>query len=187
MKILAIVQVVVFIIGTVFLVIMSRKSLGNTGIHGFYRFFVFEFALCLVLLNIPYWFINPFSFQQMISWIFLLVSIYLIIESVSFLKKYGMSGRREEHSFNYDFENTVNLVKEGVYKYIRHPMYSSLLFLSLGALFKNISIITIGLSFIIILFLILTAKVEEKEDINFFGNSYQVYMKDTKMFIPYLF
>lgn len=187
MKILVIIQIVVFILGTIFLILVSKKFLKNTKVHGFYRFFVFEFILALVILNFPYWFINPYSPQQIFSWIFLIVSTYLVIVSVYFFKKYGMSKKREGPSTNYKFEDTVNLVKEGVYKYIRHPMYSSLLFLSLGALFKNISIITIGLTAIIILFLNLTAKVEEKEDVNFFGNSYLEYMKDTKMFIPYIF
>ena len=187
MKTLTIIQVVIFILGTISLVIVSRKFLGNTKVHGFYRFFVFEFILALVLLNIPYWFIDPFSLRQTFSWILLLISIYLVIVSVSFFKKYGMSKKREDYPGNYEFENTINLVKEGVYKYIRHPMYSSLLFLSLGALLKNISIITIVLTVIILLFVLLTAKVEEKEDVDFFGNSYLEYMKDTKMFIPYIF
>jgi protein-S-isoprenylcysteine O-methyltransferase Ste14 len=109
------------------------------------------------------------------------------VQSVSFLKKIGASNKRAEGSTNFEFEDTANLVKVGVYKYIRHPMYGSLLFLCLGAVFKNISVVTILLSVLIILFLVLTAKVEEKENINFFGNSYSEYMKETKMFIPYIF
>jgi protein-S-isoprenylcysteine O-methyltransferase Ste14 len=37
------------------------------------------------------------------------------------------------------------------------------------------------------LFLIATAKADERECIRFFGVSYQEYMKRTKMFIPYIF
>ena len=65
-------------------------------------------------------------------------------------------------------------------------MYSSLLFLSLGTFLKNISIFSIILIIFSILFLIITAKIEEKENINFFGFSYSEYMKETKMFIPFI-
>lgn len=187
MNLLSIVQLTIFSLGTIIILFVSKKSLRNFKVHGFYRFFVFEFTLALVLLNIPFWYVNPFSLYQIFSWILLLISLYLISQSISFLKKIGGSQERKNNSTNYEFENTVNLVNVGVYKYIRHPMYSSILFLCLGSLLKNVSVITIVLIVIIILFLILTAKVEEKENINFFGKSYLEYIKKTKMFVPYIF
>ncbi len=187
MILLSIIQLVIFFFGTIFLILISNKSLRSFKVHGFYRFFVFEFTLILVLLHIPYWITVPFSIQQIISWVLLLVSIYLIIQSISILKSTGGSKERENNSTNFKFEKTSNLVKNGIYKYIRHPIYSSLLFLSLGALCKNISVLTILLTAFVILFLILTAKVEEKENIIFFGNVYLDYMKETKMFVPYFF
>ncbi len=36
-------------------------------------------------------------------------------------------------------------------------------------------------------FLVATAKVEEAENILFFGTSYHAYIKRTKMFIPFVF
>jgi protein-S-isoprenylcysteine O-methyltransferase Ste14 len=187
MSLITIIQIIIFALGTVFLIFISRKSLLNIKVHGFYRFFVFEFTLALVLINIPYWFTNPFSLQQIISWCLLLISIYLVAQSVFFLKNIGAYNKREESYTNFGFENTAKLVKVGVYKYIRHPMYGSLLFLCLGAVLKNISVVTLILSILMIIFLITTAKVEEKENISFFGNSYSEYMKETKMFIPYIF
>lgn len=187
MSLLIIIRLVIFFLGTIIIVFVSRKSLRNYKVHGFYRFFVFECTLLLVTLNLQYWISKPFSPLQIISWIFLTFSLYPLIASVYLLKKFGNSGRREEQSANYTFENTTNLVKDGIYKYIRHPMYSSLLFLSLGTLLKNISVFTIGLTAIIIIFLVLTAKVEEKENIIFFRNAYNDYVKKTKMFIPYIF
>jgi len=35
-------------------------------------------------------------------------------------------------------------------------------------------------------FLTMTAKIEESENIAFFGQAYQAYMKQTKMFVPFL-
>lgn len=187
MDLLKLIQIILFLSGTIILVFISRKSLRNFKVHGFYRFFVFEFTLTLVILNLPYWFKNPFSLQQILSWVFLLASIVLIFQSVFLIKKIGGHEERGENSINYKFENTSNLVKEGVYKYIRHPMYSSLLFLSLGTLLKNFSVYAILLAAFAILFILITAKTEEKENISFFGSSYTDYIKETKMFIPYIF
>jgi protein-S-isoprenylcysteine O-methyltransferase Ste14 len=36
------------------------------------------------------------------------------------------------------------------------------------------------------LFLVATARIEEAENVRFFGPSYSEYVKQTKMFIPYL-
>ncbi len=187
METFRIIQLVVFILGTTFLLIVSKKSLSNQKVHGFYRFFVFEFTLILILLNLPCWFFKPLSLQQIASWMLLAVSIYYVAASFYLLTKIGGSKNRKGESANFKFENTANLVKDGVYKYIRHPMYSSLLFLSLGAMFKNISIFTILLEILILLFLFLTAKFEEKENLEFFGEAYKEYMTETKMFIPFIF
>jgi len=180
-------QIVIFIIGTIIIIFVSKRSLANIKVHGFYRFFVFEFILILILLNFEYWFVNPLSLQQIISWLLLLISLFMLYQSVYLFRKLGNSGRRQNDSTNFEFENTSTLIKESIYKYIRHPMYSSLLFLCLGAFCKHISVLSTFLAILIILFLILTAKMEEKENVQFFGSSYSDYIKETKMFIPYLF
>lgn len=186
MNLLNIIQLVLFFLGTIFLILISNKSLRSLKVHGFYRFFVFEFTLTLVVLNIPHWLTDPFSFLQIISWVLLSISILLVIQSFYFLAKYGGSKKRKEYSANFKFENTASLVKDGIYRYIRHPMYGSLLFLAFGAMFKYISFITVSLAVATLIFLIFTAKIEEKENIKFFGYDYEEYMKNTKMFIPFL-
>ena len=183
----SIVQLVVFILGTIFIVLLSKKSLRNLKHHGFYRFFVFEFTLALVLLNIPHWFDYPFTFQQIGAWILLFISLLLLAQSLYFFKKVGSEKRTDNNVANFEFENTASLIMEGIYKYIRHPMYGSLLFLALGAFLKDITLISVSLSVAVIIFLVLTAKIEEKENIKFFGAEYKDYMKKTKMFIPYIF
>ena len=181
------IKITALISGTIFLVYISRKALFSIKEHGFYRFFAFECCFCLILLNVSYWVTNPFSLLQIFSWIFLITSGYLILSSIQTLKKSGGSGEREIRSANFKFEDTVNLVSGGVYKYIRHPMYSSVLFLCIGALLKNISALSALSAALTIIFLFLTAKTEESENIKFFGSSYSEYMKGTKMFIPFIF
>lgn len=83
-------------------------------------------------------------------------------------------------------EKTTELVTSGVYGYIRHPFYSSLLFLAWGIFFKQITWVTLLLGIAATIFLILTAKKEEAENIEYFGEAYREYMQDTKMFIPFV-
>jgi protein-S-isoprenylcysteine O-methyltransferase Ste14 len=85
------------------------------------------------------------------------------------------------------FEKTTQLVTSGTYKYIRHPLYSSLLLLAWGIFFKLPSLVGSGLVITATLFLIATAKADESECIQFFGAEYQAYIKHTKQFIPFLF
>jgi protein-S-isoprenylcysteine O-methyltransferase Ste14 len=84
-------------------------------------------------------------------------------------------------------EKTTELVTTGVYHYIRHPFYSSLLFLGWGILLKNVNWIAIFLAMITTSLLIITARKEEIENIQYFGGKYQEYMKRTKMFVPFIF
>jgi protein-S-isoprenylcysteine O-methyltransferase Ste14 len=187
MDLLLIFQLVVFILGTILIILISKRSLRSFQYHGFYRFFVFEFTLALILLNIPHWFDYSLSLHQVVSWILLFYSGLLLIQSIYFFQKYGGSKRRRDNTGNLEFENTSSLIQEGIYKYIRHPMYGSLLFLALGAMFKYINIIAVLLTVLVLIFIILTAKVEEKENIKFFGSDYEDYMKKTKMFVPFIF
>jgi protein-S-isoprenylcysteine O-methyltransferase Ste14 len=84
------------------------------------------------------------------------------------------------------FENTTRLVKVGAYKYIRHPLYASLMILGLGILFKQLSWAGGVCVIIDVAAIIGTARREEKEMIRRFGEEYGAYMRETKMFIPYI-
>jgi protein-S-isoprenylcysteine O-methyltransferase Ste14 len=98
----------------------------------------------------------------------------------------GSPNKKRDDHLLLSFEKTTELVTEGVYRYIRHPMYSALLFLSWGAFLKHPTMITVCLIVCSTLFLTNTAKREERENINYFGIAYQEYMKSTNMFIPFI-
>ncbi len=179
-------RIILFIVATLFFLYISRRSLLNPQSHGFYRFFVFEGNLSLILLNHPYWFSDPFSPLHVLSWVLLLISICFISQSLMMLKKSGGHGDRPDTPENHSFENTVNVVDIGLYRYIRHPMYSSLLFLGWGACLKNLTPLTLGLVLVISGFIVAAARVEERENIRFFGSPYKAYIKRSRMFIPWL-
>jgi len=171
-------KIAIFIIVSIGILILFLKYLRQRHSHDFCVFFAFQSILWLLFLNMDYWFRNTFSAMQIVSWLLLLCSLILVIQGFYLLHKIG----RPEHGI----ETTTVLVKRGIYKYIRHPLYSSLMSLSWGIFFKDFSLFSIALVLIATIFLIATAMVEEKENIQKFGAEYTAYMKETKRFIPFL-
>ena len=178
--------IVVFILGSVAIAWVSRASLSKPRSHGFPRFFAFEAIFALLIINAPYWFAYPIGIQQTVSWLLLAQSIILVVWGVVLLRRVGKSVAPSDQSPVFEWENTEMLVTTGIYRYIRHPMYSSLLFLAWGALLKSVTAITLILAGVATLALIVTAKVEETENLDRFGDEYRDYMRRTRLFVPFL-
>ena len=179
-------RIVFFLILSIPLIVISWRVLFNVKGHGFYRFFSWECIVWLFATNFRYWFHNPFSIHQFFSWIFLIIAIYLVTTGVFLLKKAGKPDNNREEKALYQFEKTTELIDTGIFKYIRHPLYSSLLFLTWGIFLKNPSVELIIVSVLSTVLLYLTAIFDEKECIGFFGDKYIEYMKKSKRFIPYV-
>jgi protein-S-isoprenylcysteine O-methyltransferase Ste14 len=173
------VKLIIFVVANAGILFVSWKPLSNPRSHGFYRFFAFESTLVLILLNLENWFRDPFSVHQIVSWLLLLASIILVVHGIYLLRVLGRpkSG----------IESTTMLVIVGAYKYIRHPLYSSLLFLAWGVFCKTPSLPGGILAVVATAFLVATARIEESENVQKFGVEYTAYMKKTRMFIPFLF
>ena len=101
--------------------------------------------------------------------------------------KVGRPAGKSAASTNLWFENTTTLVTVGVYRFIRHPMYASLMALGWGTFLKDPSGIGLGLALGASGFLVAAAIAEERENLARFGVAYAAYMKSTKRFIPFLF
>jgi protein-S-isoprenylcysteine O-methyltransferase Ste14 len=170
---------ILFLVISAAILFVSWSSFRNWRSHGFYRFFAFESILILFLLNGEYWFRNPFAAHHIISWLLLIFSLFLVGQGFYMLR---VAGKPKGH-----FENTTTLVRRGAYRYIRHPLYSSLLFLGWGVYLKDLSLLGSILVLLATAFLAATAKVEEAENIQKFGEDYAAYMKTTKRFIPFLY
>ena len=181
-------QWIVFGAVSLLLSIISWRSLWRPRSHGFYRFFAWESILALFLLNARYWFYRPFTWNQMIGWALLLLSLVPLSFGIHSLRTRGEPAKRREGDPSLlAFEKTTALVTSGIYRYIRHPLYSSLLLLAWGIFFKAPSLIGGFLAALSTVFLVLTAKMDEAECIHFFGSEYSQYMKNTKRFVPYVF
>jgi protein-S-isoprenylcysteine O-methyltransferase Ste14 len=176
-----------FVAATLLLLYISRASLRKPRSHGFYRFFAWEAILGLTLINVPLWFRHWLSWNQIVSWIVLMASIIPLVLGVDALRRRGEADRSARADTTLlAFERTTRLVTAGVFRYIRHPMYSSLLLLTWGIFFKNPSPVGTILACVSTVFLLLTAKADEAECLEVFGSEYRDYMRRTRMLIPYV-
>ena len=173
-------NIAIIIPATLFIILFSWfLSIKHKRYHGIARFFSFESIFLLVMINSEVWFTNPFSVKQISSWILLFLSLYFAIAGFLLLKKIGKPQGG-------NFENTSVIVKVGLYKFIRHPLYLSLFLLGTGSMLKDPGLKQLSLGVINLFAIWVTARIEEKEMTAKFGNSYLEYMKETKMFIPYI-
>lgn len=183
-----IIQWAIFIIITVVIIWVSMPALRQPRSHGFTRTFAWEAIAILIAINLRYWIIDPFNWRQLISWLLLILSLAMIIPAVHLFRSRGLPDpERDSDPSLVGIEKTTELVTGGLYHYIRHPFYSSLLYLAWGTAFKQLTWPTIGLAGVATLFLVITARREERENIHFFGQPYQDYIQHTKMFIPWIF
>jgi len=182
------VRFAIFLLATAGITVLSWRSLRDRRSHGFYRFFAFEFLAALVLFNVPVWFHDPLCARQLGSWFLGTASIGLAIEGFRLLRLIGRPAPAAARSANLPFENTTTLVTVGAYRFIRHPLYTSLLAGVWCAYLKDPHavrsvLLALGASG----FLLATSIAEEKENLKHFGAAYADYMKRTRRFIPFLF
>ncbi len=180
------IDVIVFIVLSIPVVILSWRTLFSFRNHGLYRFVAWECILWLAVKNYSYWFTEPFSLSQILSWAFLFYALYLAVAGAILLRHIGKADTERKDGTLYAFEKTTQLVETGLYRYIRHPLYASLVFLAWGVLFKHTDYVLIIIAAVASVFLFITMKIEEKENIRYFGESYRDYISRTKMFIPFL-
>ena len=181
-------KLIVFAAVSAMLVYVSRASLRSPGSHGFYRFFAWELILALLLRNIDVWFRAPFAWYQIVSWCLLVISLVPLALGVRALIARGKPvARREEEPELLAFEKTSALVTDGVYRYIRHPLYSSLLWLAWGIFFKAPDWLGALVAGAASALLVATARADEAECLRHFGEAYRDYMKRSRRFVPFLF
>jgi protein-S-isoprenylcysteine O-methyltransferase Ste14 len=173
------IEAIIFVPGSAVILWYSITSLHQAGSHGFYRFFAWEFILGMLVINLRTWFVQPFAWYQIISWILLFLSLFPLFAGLQALHSQGKPSG--------SFEATTQLADHGIYHLIRHPLYASLLYLAWGLLFKSPSLIDGCGVVVATTFLFATARADEAECMVKFGQPYADYMKKTRMFIPFVF
>lgn len=172
--------------GSVTVVGLSWRSLRRPGSHGFPRFFAFEAILALVVLNADGWFFDPWSVRQLVSWVLLTGSIPLALHGFLVLRRAGRPTPPPGGAAEHHWEYTSELVTTGAYRFIRHPLYSSLLLLTWGAVLKGVDPASLALAATATAFLVLTARADERECVERFGDAYRAYATRTRMFVPFI-
>lgn len=183
-------QVAFFCFATAGNILLSRRMLKDPRCHGFYRFFVFQSIVTLLALNGPQW-IQPRGILDFLSTYLLYIAFFYALAGYYQLWTAGRPVLNSKKTTFLSFENTTSLITNGLYKYIRHPMYGSLLFLIVGIYFKGILgaspgrlAITSMVAGCGLCFVFFAAWAEERENIERFGEAYQRYLRTSKMFIP---
>ncbi len=146
--------------------------------HRWFRFIAFECVLALVFLQSDRWFTDPLRAIQLISWFTLMGSLALAIHGFYLLQVRGAPEG--------DIEKTTILITSGAYQFIRHPLYASLLLFGIGALLKHVTVVASMILVGLVLAVYATARVEERANLERFGEAYRNYLRRTKMFIPYI-
>lgn len=165
---------------------VCRRQLLNPRCHGFYRFFAFEGILWLLLNALPLWHHRLLSVGQLVSLLLMLSALGLVIAGVQGLRRHGGASTREQGRENFSFENTSRLVTQGIFAYIRHPMYTSLLLFNWALVLKRPDLDAVAIALVVSMALYLTARTEERENHAFFGARYRDYLSRTGMFLPLL-
>lgn len=177
---------IAFAIMAAVILFFSKHVLLKPKSHGFYRFFGWECIAWLLINNYRYWFVDFFSFYNIMALGCLLYATYLVVAGIILIKFKGKADDSRKDDSLYGFERTTELVETGLYKYIRHPLYGSLVFITWGIFFKRPDFFLLIFSVIATAAFFATMIVEEKENIKFFGEKYRGYMKRSRMIIPYI-
>jgi len=179
-------KIIIFCILSLPLLFFSWQSLFNFKKHGLYRFIVWESILWIAVQNYRYMIVERFDLQQYFSSVLMLTSLLFVVSAVFVMRKKGVANKQRRDDTLLGFEKTTVLITSGIFKYVRHPMYSSLMLLLWGVLFRKVEAALVIIALIATLLCLLAAFIEERENIEYFGENYKQYMQRTKMFIPYV-
>ncbi|KPK01120.1 MAG: hypothetical protein AMS20_14230 [Gemmatimonas sp. SG8_28] len=147
--------------------------------YGLIRFLGFELLAALVGWNAARWFRDPLAGRQLFSWVLLAASLGLAVHGFHLLRSIGRAQRRI-------MEATQVIVETGIYRFIRHPLYASLLLFVWGAFLKGLDVTSGALALPATAAFALTARYEERFNLARFGSRYAAYMRRTKMFVPFI-
>jgi protein-S-isoprenylcysteine O-methyltransferase Ste14 len=78
------------------------------------------------------------------------------------------------------------VIREGVYSFVRHPMYLGPILLYFGLFFSTFSLATLALFVVIVIFYDYIASYEEKLLISKFGEDYVQYQMEVGKWLPEL-
>jgi protein-S-isoprenylcysteine O-methyltransferase Ste14 len=150
---------------------------------GFILYVLFGMTFIVILASIDYYY-NFSLFNYNLGYIigFSLFIIGLVLQGIAeaTLGKYYLPSIGTVEG--------QKIIKNGIYKYIRHPGYLGEIIIFFGLGFVTYSLLGILGAFIVSLMVYAGEVIpEEKYMLEKFGKEYEEYMKETFRFIPYIF
>jgi protein-S-isoprenylcysteine O-methyltransferase Ste14 len=108
-----------------------------------------------------------------------ILGVIIRIVAIATLKR-DFSGRlriRDDHT----------LVRNGIYKWVRHPAYLGAIILFLGIPVMFSSVLGFLVMFLLVPYLLHRIKLEERMLIGHFGAEYEEYIEQSKRLIPFIY
>jgi protein-S-isoprenylcysteine O-methyltransferase Ste14 len=95
--------------------------------------------------------------------------------------------RTLKKNYSYGLKPPETLIKRGLYKHVRHPIYLAMLLYTTGSplIFSSLYGFLVTLGFIP--FTLYRIKIEEEMLVEKVGDEYREYVKKTKKLIPYVY
>lgn len=117
-----------------------------------------------------------------------ILGLILLIGGISV----GVSGRKIlgtnwTHAAEYQIKKDHELITKGIYRYIRHPIYAGLIIMITGTELIIQSHLFIAFFIASLFVAFIQSKREEGILREYFGEKYIAYMKQTRMFFPFIF
>jgi protein-S-isoprenylcysteine O-methyltransferase Ste14 len=140
-------------------------------------------GMIIVVLQLLGFELLPFDFPYVSLGGFVLVVIGIVIS----INARRVLGANWAHAADYQIKKDHTLITKGVYGFIRHPIYTGLLFASVGAELVVESYLFLFVLLFMVFWSYSRGKREEKILEAHFGKAYADYKKRTKMLIPFLF
>jgi protein-S-isoprenylcysteine O-methyltransferase Ste14 len=171
-------KIFIYLTSALVIFILFRGRLHSKTPHSPYLFFALLALLLQLVLNLDFLYTRRIYPLGILSTLFFSGGLFFVLAASYSLKKFGTPVPC--------WEETVHLVTQGIYRYVRHPFNTGLILLSLGILLRRMNL-TSALSCTLSLILLLAATIkEEAENRMKFGSVYNSYIKATKAFIPFL-
>ncbi len=145
----------------ILLVLASRFLFHTNGFH------IFTFST------------KPITLLDIIGIIFAGIGLYIAIAARKTLA--------DNWSSDVELKKDHKLITHGVYKLVRHPIYTGIIFMGLGSIIVDQSILVALFYTGMTAFLIFKMRKEEKLLYKHFPKEYPQYIKKTKALIPFIY
>ncbi|MCK4686670.1 MAG: DUF1295 domain-containing protein [Candidatus Lokiarchaeota archaeon] len=183
MLLITIILLIIFIFNLIlyWILFLKVKDKERKSVKVFYKLFPLIWTLSIVpipIINSSFlklWFPNNFSYFQQYWIFFALFGITLIIIGINFAKR-----ARKIYKVKSLDETSSKLITRGIFKLIRHPIYSAWGIIFIGAAIISDSFISLLISLLILIILEIHAMLEENLIlIPKYGKSYENYKRKT--------